>query len=165
MKTVLYMAISADGFIAGPNDETPWSNEEWAAFQEFVKSCDTVLPGRRTYEIMSKQGEFVVGPEYIVVTSNASADTGNFRKVSIKNKSDLPQVDALGVIGGGELNGHLAELNVFDEMILDVEPITFGNGTGLFGSHDVRLNLALLESKRLGSGTLHNRYKVLGTAK
>jgi len=42
MRTILYMAISADGFITGPNDETPWSDEEWAAFQEFVKSCDAV---------------------------------------------------------------------------------------------------------------------------
>jgi dihydrofolate reductase len=82
MKTILYMAISADGFIAGANDETPWSEEEWAAFQEFVKSCDIVLLGRRTYEIMSKQGEFVDGPDYFVVTSDASADTGNFRKLT-----------------------------------------------------------------------------------
>jgi len=41
MKTILYVALSADGFIAGLNDETPWSDEEWAAFQEFVKTCDT----------------------------------------------------------------------------------------------------------------------------
>jgi dihydrofolate reductase len=51
-KTVLYMAISADGFIAGPDDETPWSEEEWESFKAFVKTCDAVLIGRRTYEIM-----------------------------------------------------------------------------------------------------------------
>jgi hypothetical protein len=27
-KVILYGAISSDGFIAGPNDETPWSDAE-----------------------------------------------------------------------------------------------------------------------------------------
>lgn len=161
MKTILYMAISADGFIAGPNDETPWSSEEWGAFQDFVKACDAVLLGRRTYEIMRDEGEFVDSTPYIVVTNDASVETGNFRKLSIKGEADLPQVERLGVIGGGELNGSLAELNIFDEVILDVEPIMLGSGVRLFGSHDIRLELELLESHRLGTSTLHKRYRVV----
>jgi dihydrofolate reductase len=103
MKVILYMALSADGFIAAQNDETPWSDEEWAAFQEFVKSCDAVLLGRRTYEIMTKGDEFAEGPEYIVITNDSTLSTGQLRKISIVSKADLPQVNKLGVIGGGEL--------------------------------------------------------------
>jgi len=62
------MAVSADGFIAGPNDETPWSDEEWQSFKVFVQSCDAVLLGLRTYEIIHQQHEFIAGPAYIVVT-------------------------------------------------------------------------------------------------
>lgn len=162
MQTILYMAISADGLIAGPNDETPWSDDEWAAFQAFVKTCDVVLLGRRTYEIMSTQGEFVPGPEYVVVTNDSALDTGALRKVNIKNKADLPRVKKLGIIGGGELNGSLAKLGVIDEVILDVEPMTLGNGKRLFGNHDVQLTLALLGSRKIGGSTVQNHYKVLG---
>jgi dihydrofolate reductase len=161
MRVVLYMAISADGFIAGPHDETPWSDEEWAAFQEFVKTCDVVLLGRRTYEIMAKQDEFVDGPEYVIITNNPSAGTGSLRKLSVKDKSDLPQVDKLGVIGGGELNGSLAKLGVIDEIIIDVEPITLGDGKRLFGSHDVRLTLELIDSRKIGHSTIQNHYRVV----
>jgi dihydrofolate reductase len=151
MTTTLYMAISADGFIAGPNDETPWSDESWDAFRKFVKSCDIVLFGRRTYKIMRDHNEFVDGPEYRVATDNEAFDTGTFGKLSIKTKADLPQVERLGVIGGGDLNGCLAELNAFDAL---------GSGTRLFGNHAARLNLELLESQKIGKGTLHNRYLV-----
>jgi len=161
MKIILYMAISADGFIADPHDETPWSDEEWAAFQEFVKTCDIVLLGRRTYEIMPKQGDFVPDPEYIVVTNDPSLDTGKFRKLSIKSKSDLPQAERLGIIGGGELNGSLAKLGVIDEVILDVEPVTLGSGKRLFGDHDVQLTLELIESRKIGRSTIQNHYAVV----
>lgn len=161
MKTVLYMAISTDGFVASPNDETPWSDEEWAAFREFVTSCDVVLLGRRTYEIMAKQNEFVDGPEYIVATRDESMDARDLRKVRIENRSDLPQADKLGIIGGGDLNGSLAKIGVIDEIVLDVEPITLGEGKRLFGSHDVRLDLKLIESRTIGSSTVQNHYKVV----
>lgn len=160
MKTTLYMAISADGYIAGPDGETPWSDAEWEAFQAFVKTCDVVLLGRKTYEIMQKDGDFVEGPEYIVVTNNPNLDTGTFRKISVKTKDDLPQVQRLGMIGGGDLIGRLAKLGVIDEVILDIEPITLGSGIRLFGDNDVQLKLELTESRRIGEGTVQNHYTV-----
>lgn len=160
MKTVLYMAISADGFIAGPNDETPWSDDEWAAFKEFVGSCDVVLLGRRTYQIMRDGGDFVDGPEYVVVTNDASLNTGTLRKLSIRTKDDMPKADKVGVIGGGELNGRLAELGVLDEIILDVEPVLLGTGIRLFGNHAVNLKIEQLSSRRIGASTIQNHYKI-----
>lgn len=160
-KVTLYMATSADGFIAGTNDETPWSDEEWAAFQEFVKSCDICLLGRRTYEIMKNGGEFVNGTKYIVVTNDQTADTGDYEKLAIYSPSDLPQAEKIGIIGGGELNGSLAKLGVIDEIILDVEPITLGQGKRLFGGHNVNLKLKLLTTRRIGQSTIQNHYEVL----
>lgn len=160
-KVTLYMAISADGFIAGPNDETPWSDEEWEAFQAFVKTCDVVLLGRRTYEIMAKDGDFVDGPEYIVVTNDANIDTGNFRKRAINSVGDLPQAERVAVIGGGDLNGRVAKLGCIDEIILDMEPITLGSGMRLFGDHDIQFKLELIASKAIGRGTVQNHYAII----
>lgn len=164
MTVILYMAISADGFIATPKDETPWSDASWEAFRAFVKTCDVVLLGRHTYEIMRDQDEFINGPEYIVVTSYALFNTGRYQKINIKTKADLPKAVKIGVIGGGELNGRLAKIGVLDEIILDVEPIILGNGIRLFGDHDVKLKLELSSSEKLKSGALHNRYHVIDNA-
>jgi len=161
MSTVLYMAISRDGFIAGPDDETPWSDASWEAFQAFVMSCDVILLGRRTYEIMRDQDEFVDGPQYVVVTNDASFDAGEYAITSIRTRSDMPAAPKVGVIGGGELNGQLAKLGVIDEIILDIEPIDLGAGTRLFGKYDVPLKLQPIGSRQLGDGTIQRHYKVV----
>jgi dihydrofolate reductase len=160
-KIVLYMAISSDGFIAGPHGETPWSSEEWASFQAFVRSCDFVLLGSRTYTIMKEQDDFVEGARYVVVTHDMTRNTDNKQKIRIKSRDDIPKGDKIGVIGGGELNGSLAKLGLIDELILDIEPIKLGGGTRLFGPYDIPLKLKLIESCRLGSNTIQRHYAVL----
>lgn len=161
MSVVLYMATSVDGFIARPNDETPWSDDEWKAFQEFVKSCDVCLLGRRTFEIMRESGEFVDGPRYIVVSNNNDFDAGEYEKLSIKSATDIPDVEKVGIIGGGKLNASIAKLGVVDEVILDIEPVTFGVGKQLFGNNPISLQLKLLSTKQVGSSTIQNRYEVI----
>lgn len=161
MANILYMAISKDGFIAGPNDETPWSDASWESFNAFVLSCNLVLMGRRTYEIMRQNDEFVVGPHYVVVTNDHTLDVGDFGRVSITKASDMPEADKVGIIGGGELNGTLARLGVIDEMILDIEPLELTTGTRLFGKHDVPLQLAPISSKQLGEATIQRHYRVV----
>ncbi|HSX16895.1 MAG TPA: dihydrofolate reductase family protein [Patescibacteria group bacterium] len=161
MSNILYMAISTDGFIADENDNTPWSDEEWAAFHTFAETCDVLLLGRRTYEIMRKHDDFVEGPEYIVVTNNPSLPTDGLAKTSIDGPEDMPEGGRVGIIGGGELNGRLAKMGVINEMILDIEPITLGKGIRLFGKYDVPLKLELIGSKQIGEGTIQRHYRVL----
>jgi dihydrofolate reductase len=155
------MAISQDGFIAGPNDETPWSDAEWEAFQQFVVTCDIVLVGRRTFEIMQAQDEFVQGPQYVVVTDDPSFSTHDYLKTSIHSKADMPVAAKVGIIGGGELNGRLARLGVIDEIILDIEPVQLHRGVKLFGKHDVPLKLKVIESQQIGDATVQRRYAVV----
>jgi dihydrofolate reductase len=160
-KTVLYMAISSDGFIAGPHDETPWSDEAWESLQAFVQSCDYVLLGRRTYEIMSQQDEFAAGPTYVVATDDPSFDAGDLPTLSIKSAKDMPDAEVIGVIGGGGLNGRLAKLGLINEMILTIEPIKLGGGIKLFGKYDVPLKLELIGSNVLGTNTVQRHYKIV----
>lgn len=110
---------------------------------------------------MRDGGEFVDGSRYIVVTNDAKVDTGNFEKLSIKFAGDLPNVERVGLIGGGELNGSMAEMGLVDEIILDVEATTLGGGKQLFGAKKIQLNLELLSSKQIGPKTVQNHYKVV----
>ena len=51
------VAMSLDGFIAGPNGEYDWiasdKSFDWAAF---LSQFDTLLMGRKTYELALSQG-------------------------------------------------------------------------------------------------------------
>jgi dihydrofolate reductase len=160
MANIMYAAISRNGFIAGPNDETPWSKEEELVFKAFVKTCDAILLGRRTYQIMRDNGELFSGIRYIVASSRPMED---IETVDIHTKHDIPQVPRLGIIGGGELNGRLAKLNAIDELFLDIEPITLKEGIRLFGKYDIPLKLEPLESRKIGQSTVQRHYKVINS--
>lgn len=161
MSNILYMAISQDGYIADLNDNTPWSNDEWEAFNEFVLSCDVILLGKRTFQIMQKNDEFIEGPRYVIATSDKELSADGFSTIIITSPEDMPKAKKLGIIGGGELNGRLAQINVIDEIILDIEPIKLGAGIKLFGKYDIPLKLKLTNSQKIGDNTIQRHYKVI----
>lgn len=160
-KVILYMAVSADGFIAGTNDDVDWvGDDSWGSYLAFVKSCDTVIVGSRTFGMMEAD-EFVEGVKYLVATHDNNLDTGDYEKLSIQAAADMPQAEKIGVVGGGELNGSLAKMGVIDEVILDVEPVLLGQGKQLLGSQDATLELKLLATKQIGESTVQNHYEVV----
>ena len=58
MRRVLYrVAASLDGFIAGPNGEIDWIvPDPTVDFASLYASVDTILLGRRTYELTLQPG-------------------------------------------------------------------------------------------------------------
>lgn len=161
MSNILYMALSQDGFIAGPNGETPWSDAEQAAFKNFVTSCDVVLLGRRTYmQMKSNNEELFAGPRYYVATRQPDFDAGNCTTIAIASTDDMPKGTKVGIVGGGELNASLAKLNIIDELVLDIEPLKLEAGTKLFGSHEIPLKLELLHSSLIGEATIQRHYRI-----
>jgi len=66
------------------------------------------------------------------------------------------------IVGGGrQLGLTFIEDGLIDEIILDVYPIFFGNGTALLGGLDRCIQLDLLNSENLGDGAIRNHYKLL----
>ena len=53
-KTILYIATSFDGYVAGPNDEVDWmdryANVEYG-FEDFLNGVGAIIMGRRSYDI------------------------------------------------------------------------------------------------------------------
>ena len=51
------LVMSLDGFIAGPNGEADWiPRDPEVDFQEIYSQFDTILVGRRTFEVMKAAG-------------------------------------------------------------------------------------------------------------
>ena len=65
-KVILFQNISVDGFFAGPNGELDWAlveKEYNECAAEVLKSVDTLLFGRLTYQLMADYWPTPESPE------------------------------------------------------------------------------------------------------
>lgn len=71
MKAILYMAMTVNGLIAKEDDDTSFvSALEWKSFSSMIKQAGHMIIGRRTYDIMAKEGGFskIADAKIIVMT-------------------------------------------------------------------------------------------------
>lgn len=168
MKTTLYMAVSADGFIARPDDSTPWSDEEWEAFLGEVRSIGNMIIGRRTYEkILSDSGNFRDYGEavVVVVSDEAKKDDSSVTFVS-SHEEAIRFLQKKGfsetlVAGGATLNASFLGANLIDAIVLDVEPKLFGSGLRLFTGEISERDLKLDDIRKLSAQSVQLRYSVV----
>ena len=171
MRTVIYgAACSLDGYIARPDgglDWLHWSDDVSAIMKDFWKGIDTILMGRKTYEVGEKSGgggsmggikgylfsrtlrEAPKGMELV------SDDAGGFVR-------RLKEQDGKGicVMGGGELAQSLFEAGVIDEVGANVHPVLLGSGIPLFHPMSRQIDLELIETKVLKTGCVYVLYRV-----
>ena len=167
MKTILYMAISANGMIAKTNDDTSWiSVAEWDCYSQTVRRAGYLIVGHRTYDILTKQPEFSEFNEVtlIVIATRPVTLVSNDHRVvatpeeALKLCQDAPEVV---VAGGGILNASFLEKDLIDEIYLDIEPILHGNGIPLVHGADFTHQLKRLDTKQISENELQLHYQVV----
>jgi dihydrofolate reductase len=174
MRRVLYrVAASVDGYIAGPHGEIDWivpdPSIDFAALYEAV---DTVLLGRRTYELTQQPGappwpagwhihvfSRTLAPEehpgVTVVSGNAKATVAALR---------AGQGREIWLFGGGNLFRSLLEANQVDIIEVVVIPVLLGGGVPLLETGAPLTRLELVGSHSYPSGIVSLRYEVPGAA-
>ncbi|NTW89988.1 MAG: dihydrofolate reductase [Candidatus Moranbacteria bacterium] len=168
MNVTLYMAVSANGFIARSDDSTPWSDEEWSAFLSEVNSVGNMIIGRRTYEkIASDTGFGEYGDATVVVVSHAlsAGDITGITFVSSPEEAlhffeDKGFSEAL-IAGGATLNASFLKAGLVDRLVLDVEPRLLGSGFRLFSGEVPERDLRLDEVRNLSDQSVQLRYSVV----
>lgn len=152
-KVVLDMAMSLDGFIAGPNDEdgglhdyffSP-SGDTAKVVEEGIKSTGAIVMGRRSYDIGANQDGFADNP-YSVPTFVLSASVPKsvargaeaFTFVTDGLESALRQArEAAGdkdvVVGGGANTAQqFITSGSIEEIHIHLVPVLLGEGIRLF---------------------------------
>lgn len=169
MKTILYMAISINGYIARENGNSEWpSPEDYDGFDLYSKKAENVIIGKTTYEQASKEGIFPFPGRLNIVMTHQKIANKFGDQVLFTDKSPneiLKLLEDKGftttfVGGGGHINALFMKEKLIDEIYLDVEPIVFGKGIKLFEDQDFEFNLELLGVKHLNKNTVQLHYKV-----
>lgn len=173
-KIILYIATSLDGYIAKPNDDLSFlsivqKEGEDYGYTDFIKSIDTVIIGRKTYEwVMTQVPEFPhIDKNTFVITRTARPSignihfyTGNLKELVKRLKSE--QGTNIFCNGGSEIVNELLKENLVDEFIISVIPILLGDGIPLFKNGRPEQKLQLLSSKQFDTGLVQLHYKRSG---
>ena len=167
-KILLQLAISLDGYIEGPNGEYDWClTDQDYGMSEFFKRIDSVLMGRKSYELTLSMAEdampgFPKLKEYVCSTTLTDVKPGvtllkeNIEE-EIRQLKNEPGKD-IWLFGGASLTSSLLNLALVDEIILAVHPLILGSGKPLFTSINNRVPLKLQNSQTYSSGLVMLTY-------
>jgi dihydrofolate reductase len=171
MRRVRYrVAASLDGYIAGPSGEVDWIVSDSAVnWSEVYAGFDTVLLGRRTYELTRKPGAppWPAGWRIYVFSSTLpSGDQGGVTVVSAVNTAStvkaLQAEDGkdIWLFGGGALAGSLLVAGLVDVVEVALVPVLLGGGVPLVATGLLRTRLRLTHSQSNPSGVVSLRYEL-----
>ena len=170
-KVILYIAASLDGFIAKPNDDLSFlsivqQEGEDYGYAEFIKSVDTVVIGRKTYDwVMTQVSLFPhADKNSFVITRTARPAIGKtqFYTGNLKNLvSDLKKEQGKNIFvdGGAEIVHQLLMDNLVDEFIISIIPVFLGNGIRLFREGRPEEQLKLISVKKFDKGLAQLHYQ------
>jgi dihydrofolate reductase len=174
MRRVLYrVAVSVDGYIGGPRGEVDWIVHDPAVdFAKVYQSVDTVLLGRRTYELTRQPGAPPWPEGWQIYVFSRTLLPERAPGVTVVSADAGPHVAALRaapgrdiwLFGGGILFRTLLEAKQVDLVEVLVVPVVLGGGIPLLETGAPLTRLALEHVERYPSGLVNLRYRVPNAA-
>lgn len=157
-KTVLYIAMSLDGYIADQSGGVEWlagenpEDNETDTYSEFIKDVDTVIMGWNTYEQivteLSPDTWVYAGLTSYVMTHQEAEEK---KDVIFTQEDPCTLIEELRkkegkkiwICGGANLIQQLMKEDMIDEYDISVIPTVLGKGIRLFGDHGKEIKLKL----------------------
>ncbi len=168
-KVIYSVAMSLDGYIARRDGSYDWipmdPSIDWGTF---MSRFDTVLMGRRTYEVVEREGLGIISGLNVYVFSQsvlhdrvreAHLVTGSpgeaVKQLKSESKKDI------WLMGGGDLFRTLLDARLVDIVEVTVVPVLLGDGIPLVkaGPESTRLNL--VDTRPFQSGMISLTYEIV----
>jgi dihydrofolate reductase len=178
-KLIAAINMTLDGFC----DHTAMIADEeiHGHYSDLLRSADTLIYGRITYQLMESYWPSVVKTptgnkpmdEFAVLIDNISKivysrtlENVDWKNTELKNEIvkeeilELKQQEGKNIlVGSPSLIVALAQLGLIDEYQLGVQPTVIGSGLPLFKNIKDRVDLKLLKTKTFGCGAIALYYE------
>jgi dihydrofolate reductase len=170
-KVTFGVANSLDNFIArrdGAIDWLMWSDEAAEVMKDFWQKIDTILLGRKTYEVglaLSK-GKKNPYPNIKTYVFSRTLKEAEGAEIVSENAAEfvheLKEQDGkeICVMGGGDFAKTLFEAGLIDEIGFNIHPVLLGQGVPLFLEMNRQIDLELIESRAFKNGCVYVLYRV-----
>jgi dihydrofolate reductase len=177
-KIIVYIATSADGYIARPDGDVEWLNRRPHTvdygMRAFYPTIDTILWGRKTYDWVldyykergRKGGMFDMKlANYVFSRKPPKQKTPGVVFVSEPVKAFALRLRAtpgkhIWMMGGGELIASFLDAGEIDEFDIQVIPTLIGEGIPLVAPRHRDVPLRLRSARKYPDGVVRLRYEV-----
>lgn len=175
---IVYVAISADGYIARPDGDVEWLNRRPDdidyGMKEFYATIDTILWGRKTYDWLldyhAREGKtedlFDTDVDNFVFSRNPPAQAAEgvtFVSESVETFArrlrEAPGKD-IWMMGGAGLIASFLDAGEIDAFDLHVMPVLIGEGIPLVAPRHRDIELGLRSSTAFPDGVVRLQYEV-----
>ena len=178
-KVIVYIATSADGYIARPDGDVEWLNRRPRGvdygMRAFYPRIDTILWGRKTYDWLlryykkkgQKTGMFDTRlANYVFSRKPPRRRAPGVEFVSEPVKTFAERLRAtsgkdIWMMGGGELIASFLDAGEIDEFDIHVIPVFIGEGIPLVAPRHRDVPLLLRSSRKYTDGVVRLRYEVI----
>ena len=166
------------GFDLGGWTVNYWDDEMRGIIGDWNKQAESLLLGRKTYEIFAAHWPYAPKDDPIAPKLNAMPKyvaSRTLKKLDWNNSTLIPEPVPQGVaklkrdgngmmlvFGSGELVRNLVGQELIDELRLWTFPVLLGKGKRLFDRESGAAGLKLQEAKSFGTGVVLQRYQRAG---
>jgi dihydrofolate reductase len=178
-KIIVYIATSADGYIARPDGDVEWLNRRPDTVDygmtEFYPTIDTVLWGRKTYDwglayhkkmrmkgglFDSKLANYVFSRKPPKRAAPGAEFVSGPVKAFAQRLRATPGKD-IWMMGGGGLIASFLDAGEIDEFDIHIIPTLIGKGIPLMAPRHRDVPLRLRSARKYPDGVVRLRYKVV----
>lgn len=160
MKRIQYsVAMSLDGYIAGPKGEADWIiMDPDINFGAMLSRFDTILVGRRTFEPMARTGRATM-PGMRTVVLSSTLRQQDYPDVTVATLRAGSGKD-IWLFGGGEMFRRLLDVGLVDGVEVAVIPVLLGGGVPLLPAPAKQAKLQLTGHRVYSTGIVVLEYAV-----
>lgn len=161
-KTILFIAMSLDGYIADINGGTGWleghvaGENDLASYEEFIQNIDTVIMGANTYhqlvtELSPDEWVYPNLTSYIIThTPKQSTDKIRFTNeppCQLVNRLKKEAGKDIWICGGAAIAHQLMQADLVEQYYINVIPTILGSGIRLFPPFEEEIKLKLIQTR------------------